>query len=289
MKHSGASAQAACFEYDEIGAGPTLVLVPGSLSTGAAWKSIVSHLGAGFRVVTTSLLGNGRTAERRSFAQVSIQLQVDALESVVRRTGGGPVHFVSHSYGGVAVLALALKKSVSIASLFLIEPNPADVLRQSGEPDLYARFRAMSDAYAQAFAHGETEAIARVVDFYDGPGSYAALPARVREHLVAYTQSNILDWASMYGFDAGLAEYAAIGAPTVIVRGMRGHPGMLRIAEILHSNIGGSALVSIEDAGHFMLATHAARLAHLLAAHVTRVEGAATTRSDTVGVAMDAP
>jgi len=288
MKHSGASAQAACFEYDEIGAGPTLVLVPGSLSTGAAWKSIVSHLGAGFRVVTTSLLGNGRTAERRSFAQVSIQLQVDALESVVRRAGAGPVHFVAHSYGCVAVLALALRRSVSIASLVLIEPNPADVLRQAGDLELYAQFRVMSNAYALAFAHGESEAIARVVDFYDGPGTYAALPARVREHLVANTASNVLDWASMYGFDASLAEYAAIGAPTIIVRGMRSHPGMLRIAEILHSNIAGADLISIEDAGHFMLATHPARLAPLVAAHVARIEGAAAPPR-AVGAEVEAP
>jgi pimeloyl-ACP methyl ester carboxylesterase len=258
-------------EYDETGVGPTIVFVPGSLSTGAAWKGIVSRLGGGFRVVTTSLLGNGRTTERRSPSDVSIRLQVDALEYVVRRAGG-PVHLVTHSYGGVAALALVLARHIPLASLFMIEPNPADVLRQAGDLDLYQRFRTMSEAYAHAFARGEKEAIARVVDFYDGPGTYVASPARVREYLVAFTRSNILDWATMYGFDAALADYAAISAPTVIVRGMRGHPGMLRIAEILQAHIAGAELVSVEDAGHFMLATHAQRLAPLIAAHVQRAE-----------------
>ena len=30
-----------CFDYDEAGAGPTIVLVPGSCSTGAAWRPII--------------------------------------------------------------------------------------------------------------------------------------------------------------------------------------------------------------------------------------------------------
>ena len=78
-----------------------------------------------------------------------------------------------------------------------------------------------------------------------------------------------------------LAEYARIAAPTLVVRGMHGHPGMLRIAEILRARMADAALVSIEDAGNFMLATHAQQLAQLVADHVTRVE-AGTAAPDTV-------
>lgn len=255
-------------DYAETGAGPTVVLVPGSLSTGAAWKPVVARLDGRFRLVTTSLLGNGLTAERRSPANPSIELQADALEQVIRRAGG-PVHVVTHSYGGVGILALALRGSVEIASLTLIEPNPADVLRQAGELELFRQFRRMSDAYAASFAAGESEAVSRMVDFYGGPGSYAVLPQRARDHLVACTPSNILDWVSMYGFASPLAAYARITAPTVIVRGMRGHPGMIRIAEILRDAIGHASLVSIEDANHFMLPSHAARLAALIADQAT--------------------
>ena len=52
-------------EYDEQGSGPTLVLVPGSCSTGLAWRPVVKALDGKFRCVTTSLLGYGQTAERR--------------------------------------------------------------------------------------------------------------------------------------------------------------------------------------------------------------------------------
>jgi pimeloyl-ACP methyl ester carboxylesterase len=44
-------------DYDECGDGPTIVMVPGSCSTGAVWKPVIAALGGRFRCVTTSLLG----------------------------------------------------------------------------------------------------------------------------------------------------------------------------------------------------------------------------------------
>ena len=55
-------------DYEETGDGPTIVFVPGSCSTGAAWRPVMTALGGGFRYVTTSLLGYGGTAERRTAA-----------------------------------------------------------------------------------------------------------------------------------------------------------------------------------------------------------------------------
>jgi pimeloyl-ACP methyl ester carboxylesterase len=59
-------------DYDECGVGPTVVLVPGSCSTGAAWRPVAAAWHAQFRCVTTSLLGYGGTAERRTTGDPSI-------------------------------------------------------------------------------------------------------------------------------------------------------------------------------------------------------------------------
>jgi pimeloyl-ACP methyl ester carboxylesterase len=48
-----------CIDYHEAGDGPTVVFVPGSCSTGAAWRPVISELSDSFRCVTTSLLGYG--------------------------------------------------------------------------------------------------------------------------------------------------------------------------------------------------------------------------------------
>ena len=54
-----------CIDYAKSGAGPTVVLVPGSCSTGAAWRPVMAQWAENYRVVTTSLLGYGGTQERR--------------------------------------------------------------------------------------------------------------------------------------------------------------------------------------------------------------------------------
>jgi pimeloyl-ACP methyl ester carboxylesterase len=115
-------------DYDECGAGPTIVLVPGSCSTGAAWRPVIGALGDAFRCVTTSLLGYGGTAERRTASDAAITYEVETVEAVVRRAGGR-VHLVGHSFGGLVALAVALRGEVPLASLTIAEAPAAELLR----------------------------------------------------------------------------------------------------------------------------------------------------------------
>src|SRR5215471_21779199 len=66
-------------DYDETDQAPThaptLVLVPGSCSTGAAWRPLMAHWKDRFRCVTTSLLGYGGTAERRAPGNADIAME----------------------------------------------------------------------------------------------------------------------------------------------------------------------------------------------------------------------
>ena len=93
-----------CIDYAESGASPAVVFVPGSCSTGAAWRPILWRLGNGLRSVTTSRLGYGGTAERRTLRDADISREAKILEAVVRRAAA-PVHLVGHSFGGAAAIA----------------------------------------------------------------------------------------------------------------------------------------------------------------------------------------
>src|SRR5687767_5582818 len=119
-------------DYDEYGSGPTIVLVPGSCSTGAAWRPVIAASNGQFCHVTTSLLGYGGTAERRSASDVSIAHEADVVEAVIARAGGR-VHLVGHSFGGLVSLAVALRAQVPLASLVIVEAPAAEVLRDRGE------------------------------------------------------------------------------------------------------------------------------------------------------------
>ena len=91
-------------EYEEIGSGPALVLVPGSCSTGAAWRPVAAHLKGRFRCITTSLPGYGRTeeyaADRHGIdilrrAGYSPEIMVDTLNWLRRISGDGGGGFLS--------------------------------------------------------------------------------------------------------------------------------------------------------------------------------------------------
>ena len=166
-------------DYDECGSGPVVVLLPGSCSTGAAWRPVIVAWGDRFHSVTTSLLGYGGTGERRSAGEPSISRNAEVMESVIRRAGVR-VHLVGHSFGGLVALAVALRNQVSLASLVIIEAPAVDILREREQDQHYRAFRRMTDAYFADFAGGNVGAIATMIDFYGAAGTFASWPPRVR-------------------------------------------------------------------------------------------------------------
>src|SRR6267143_5674684 len=149
-------------DYRECGTGPTVVLVPGSCSTGAAWRPVIATWNGQFRCVTTSLLGYGGTVERRTASDPDISHEAEMLESVVRRADSR-VHLVGHSFGGLVALAVALRKQVRLASLVIVEAPAAEILRERGEQQHYRAFRRMTEAYFTAYESGDAEAIAAMI------------------------------------------------------------------------------------------------------------------------------
>jgi pimeloyl-ACP methyl ester carboxylesterase len=264
-------------DYDECGSGPAVVLLPGSCSTGAAWRPVIAAWGNQFRSVTTSLLGYGGTGERRVADDPSIFYNAEAMESVIRRAGGR-VHLVGHSFGGLVALAVALRNRVSLASLAIIEAPAVDILRERREDQHYRAFRRMTDAYFADFAGGNVEAIAAMIDFYGGAGTFTSWPPRSRAYAVETTRVNILDWADAYGFRLSLASLGAITIPILIVRGGTSPEAVQRANALLCELSSNATLATIDGAAHFAIATHAVEVASRIAAHVHRAEAEMKSR-----------
>jgi pimeloyl-ACP methyl ester carboxylesterase len=265
-------------EYDERGAGPTVVLVPGSCSTGAAWRPVMAAWGDQLRCVTTSLPGYGGTAERRTAHDTSIWRAADVLEEVIRKAGE-PVHLVGHSAGGLVGLAVALRKRVALKSLVVIEAPAVELLRLNGDHDHYRAFRQMTRRYFAAHAAGDAEAIAAMIDFYGGAGTFAAWPPRVRDYAVATTAVNILDWAGAYDFAPSAAELAVVDIPVLVLRGEKSHPAIRQANAVLAARIKQAECITVEGAAHFMISTHPNRVARLVAEHVLDFESKTRVRS----------
>ncbi len=254
-------------EYSEWGEGPALLLLPGSFGTGSGWKPVTDRLARSHRIVTTSLLGYGATAERRPFGNSTMQQQTEVIDRILERIGE-PAHVVGHSFGGLAALAHAIEGAIKPASLMLVEANPLGLLKTSGESDLYAMFGAMTRDYFAEFEAGRTDAARHVIDFYGGEGTFAAFPAKVRDYVIKTTPVNIRDWSSGTPFESPRSAYQQIAVSTLVVRGGDGHPAMMRIAEILTEFIPNARLQTVAGGSHFLPATHPAELARLLDIHV---------------------
>lgn len=253
-------------DYVESGEGPCIVFVPGSFSATAAWRPIIENLKS-FRSVATSLPGCGGTAALAE-GKTSAYDYAELIESVIARANDR-VHLVGHSWGGTIVLATALRARASLASITLIEANPCDVLRQNGDDGLYLAAKNMSDAYIAAYRAGEKEAAKRVIDFWTGEGTFAALPSKMRDFVMQTTPANIVDWPAMFAFRRPLSDYAKLDLPVLWMHGTKSHPSLHRIAELVCAVLPRAKLEKIPDASHLLIGTHPKQIAELIAAHVS--------------------
>lgn len=254
-------------EYAERGDGQALLLLPGSFGTGSGWKSVIDSLPLRYRVVTTSLLGYGATAERRPLGNATMKQQTEIIDLILDRIGQ-PTHVVAHSFGGLAALAHVMQGTKKPASLTLVEANPLGILRSARESELFGMFGAMTRSYFAEFDAGKSDAARHVIDFYGGEGTFESFPAKVKDYIVTTTPSNIRDWSSGTPFEPPLSDYRAISVHTLVVRGGDGHPAMRRIAEILAATIPQARLETIAGGSHFLPNTHPKELARIIDTHV---------------------
>jgi pimeloyl-ACP methyl ester carboxylesterase len=261
-------------DYEEQGSGPTVVLLPGSCSTGAVWRPVIAAWNGRFRSVTTSLLGYGGTAERRT-RNALMRPETDVVETVIRRAGSR-VHLVGHSFGGVVALAVALGGRVPLASLAILEAPVGDLLREAGERGFHDAFQRMKDGYSAAYERGEADAIGTMIDFYSGPGTFASWPERARAYAVQTTPVNILDWATAYASGLSLASLATIDLPALVLWGGASHPAMQRANELVGDRLKRATSAAIAGAAHFMLGTHPVEVARLIGRHVNAAEATAS-------------
>jgi pimeloyl-ACP methyl ester carboxylesterase len=116
------------FAYQDVGAGPTVILAHGSGASHREWAPVIAALRDRYRVLTPNLLGYGRSEVWPGNARFHPWSDLGALIALALRANE-PVHLVGHSYGGALALEAARTLGTRVCSLTLIEPVAFHLLR----------------------------------------------------------------------------------------------------------------------------------------------------------------
>ena len=126
-----------------------LVLVSGSYSNGAVWKSTRAHLPDDWNISTVTLPGYDGVPDKRAKDDPSILHSAKAAREAAAAFDG-PVCVTGHSFGGSVALAAVTAGWLDCASFTGFEPNPVHILASVGRTDLFEEALAFRTRFTSA-------------------------------------------------------------------------------------------------------------------------------------------
>jgi pimeloyl-ACP methyl ester carboxylesterase len=219
--------------YLDVGTGPPLVCVHGSLCDFRIWGSVIGPLTTKHRVIALSLRhffpdhwdGRGDT--------YSIAQHVDDVIAFIAQIEPRPVDLMGHSRGGHVSFRVAQQRPDLLRRLILAEPGgeldaTLDPDYKPGPSPLAARFAASAEKTAAGDIDGGLQYF---MDTLEGPGAWQRLPAMAKQ-LLRDNAMTLLGQVRDQRPPFSKADAESIRTPTLFIGGAR-TKGML--PKVLHS------------------------------------------------------
>jgi esterase len=240
--------------YLELGRGPPLVCVHGTLGDFRTWNAVIGPLSKKHRVISVSL--------RHFFPEHWDGVGVDYLMSLhvadviafIEQIEPRPVDLMGHSRGGHIGFRVAEQRPDLLRKLVLAEPG-GDLdasLVPPGPPPAPSRVAAMMPTAIGNIRSGDVDgALKLFVDAIDGDGAWARLPAVARQQL----RDNIFTLLGQAGENRKpftKAQAQSIRTPTLFIGGGDTKGSLVANHRALALHVSGSRTVMIEGAKHWM-------------------------------------
>jgi pimeloyl-ACP methyl ester carboxylesterase len=252
---------------DDSGSGQPVVLVHSSGFSGRQWRTLAARLvGKELRAVAPDLLGSGRSMSwpgREPFAFYDdVELLGSLLDDIDR-----PVHLVGHSYGGLIALRAALQSPSRVRSLSLYDPVVYGALDEDRDPDALADLARLH--FAEETPENLQSWLEELVDYWNGPGSWAQLGTTTRNALERVGWVLHEGARSVAEDRTPASAYEDLNAPTLLLRGGASPLAARRVVDRLAEAMPNARPETIEGAGHMGPLTHADRVNDVILAHIS--------------------
>ncbi|CDO88882.1 alpha/beta hydrolase [Mycobacterium triplex] len=235
--------------YDEMGSGPTVVLLHATLHDRHDFDPIRETLARRYRTVAVDWPGHGDSDPVGSALESSAPLFADVLEDVVDGLGLTGAVLIGNSVGGFAAARLAITRPECVAGLILVNtggfvplgPMTRGFCRFIGSP---AFVRLGAAAFIRGYMKAQSDSDRAIT-------TRAIAAARTAEG--GRTLTGL--WRSFAAPEHDLRSRAAeLTAPTLIVWGRKDIAIPLRAGRATHDAIAGSRL-EILDTGHVVFSS----------------------------------
>lgn len=158
-----------------------------------------------------------------------------------------PFHLIGHSFGGAVALRLArllCQAGIPPTSVCVYEPVCFHVLPSAGP----ARDEIV-DVAEQMERLTTAEATAAFVNYWNQPGYFEALPAKVQQGMIAKQMKVNADFAALLHEPAQLHDYSVIDCPVLLMHGSQSPLSSRTVASLLASVLPDCTEVEVA-AGH---------------------------------------
>jgi pimeloyl-ACP methyl ester carboxylesterase len=239
--------------YLEVGEGPPLVCVHGSLCDFRIWSATLGPLTRKHRVIAVSLRhffpdrwdGVGDT--------YSIAQHVEDVIAFIAQIERRPVDLMGHSRGGHVSFRVAQRRPDLLSKLILAEPGGE--LDETLDPDfkpgpspLAARIAASAEIIAKGDIDGGLQIF---IDALEGPGAWKRLPAAVKEPL-RDNATTLIGQTRDKRPPFSKADAEAIRTPTLFIGGANTRGALPKVLHTLAAHVKGSRTEIIPGTTHPM-------------------------------------
>jgi pimeloyl-ACP methyl ester carboxylesterase len=242
-------------------------------ANGGQWRKLADGLAPGLPLIAPDHYGCDGVAPWPGLRAFTLADEAARTIAVIDRTEG-PVVLVGHSYGGGVALHVALARPDRIAALALYEPSAFHILPQigpfgvAGLEEISALIRSTKDSVASGDYRGAAE---RFVEYWNGPGAWAATKPALQDALTRWAPKASLDFSALSNEPTEIATYRGLRVPSLIMHGQHAPRPTRAISEALASLIPAARLRIVAGAGHMGPLTHASDVNFAILDFIDRV------------------